>query len=270
MTPRVITVKQKFASKLTIIPGACIHWPLGDQALLKRWVNRIKELDCYSILMGDSADWARSKFREHVKRYTGDNDSRGQVDEWARTDLNNLCRILEPIKHKILGCIDGNHLWEFPSGITTENYIADQLGIRYLGKMGIIRIQNGNQHVNIFAHHTAGSKGGRTKGGDVNAVDRMEQIIDADMYLAAHTHDLYSYPKTRFEVSSRSSDRVLRRDRIFSRVGSFLDYHKYAEEAGYPPRPLGWIENSFEWYREGSAASNRVRERRARVTIVTA
>jgi hypothetical protein len=210
--------------------------------------------------MGDSLDTARTHFRKHVRSYQEDANSQEALDNWHRRDVEDLARELSPIKSKIIGAISGNHYWEFMDGTNSEQYLCQLLGIRYLGPMAAVRLEFVRRerrlhYLTMVAHHNGGSQGGRTTGGDVNALNRFESSFDADIYLLSHTHRRHGHKETGLMLSPSSDPpQVLERTKVFVRTGAFLKGFKpdnptvnaphfpgYAELRAYRPTDLGWV-----------------------------
>jgi len=247
----------------TFIPCGCIHWPVGEKDLLREWVRAVAEAENgFTILMGDALDCARTHFRKHVRSYNDDENSQEALDEWHRRDVEALAKELEPIKKKIIGAISGNHFWQFQDGTTSDQYLCRLLGIRYLGPYAAIRLDfrdkggkgGAKHHMTVIAHHNGGSQGGRTTGGDVNGVLRMEHAFDADIYLLSHTHRRHAHKETVLTLNMRGEPNLRERTKVFVRTGAFLKGFKsdeptvnaphfpgYAESRAYRPTDLGWV-----------------------------
>jgi hypothetical protein len=272
MRPIAVTLPHQ---PLTLIPAGCLHWPIGDKQLLKAWIERVKkDPRARTILMGDTLDAARTHYRDHLKTYRGDGNSQLALDEWHKRDVEELARLLKPIRDKILAAILGNHYWTYADETNSEQYLCQLLKIPYLGPLGIVRLdfqepsvksrQTRNQ-VTIFAHHHGGSAGGRTLGGDVNSLTKQETTFNADVYLLGHTHRRYGIPETSIGITSRGEPRVEAYDKIFVRTGAFYKCFvedkpsverahipTYAELKALRPTNLGWVELTirFRWIKQ--------------------
>jgi len=99
-----------------------------------------------------------------------------------------------------------------------------------------------------FAH---GSGGGRTRGGKINVLARMELICDADLYAIGHVHDSIPFRKDKW---SPVKGNIIRRKVAFATTGSFLDYCEspdepaegYAVQRNYEPVCVGAPRIRFE------------------------
>lgn len=267
MKPTIWTLPSDQRS--TFIPLGCLHWPIGEKDLLQKWVKTVKEAENgWTLLMGDTCDVARTHYRKHMRSYLNDENSQLALDEWHKREVVALAKVLEPIKHRIAGSILGNHYWEYSDGINSEQFLCQLLGIPYLGPAGVIRIEYREKkgkgdvrgtHV-LFAHHDGGSSGGRTMGGDINALTRVEQNIDADIFVLSHTHKKYAIKLPQLALTSKGTPRLRERPRVMIRSGCLLKGYKedhpsptqphfptYAEKAAYRPTALGWVTCFVDW-----------------------
>lgn len=223
--------------------------------------------------MGDTCDFARTHYRDHVRGYRADKNSQEVIDRWARKDVESLAKILDPIKKKLIGAILGNHFWEFLDGTNSEQYLCQLLGIPYLGPTALVRLEfkdkrDKTRHTMImWGHHHGGSSGGRTTGSDVGALERAEGSFDADIYLLGHTHKRHVIKKPILTMSSKGKPHILARMKVFARTGAFLKGYSedcpsttmqhvptYAEEKAYRPTDLGWVEITIKLTESGGNA----------------
>lgn len=263
MRPLAVKVPHR---ECIIAPACCLHWPIGEQSLIREWVDAIRSRpNAYTILMGDSLDQARSHYRKHLKSYTDDENSQEAYDGYVREEVRKLAAILEPIKSRIWGAIRGNHYHEYMDGTNTEQDLCRLLGIPYMGAVGLLRVTmpvNGNTHrsIKVLAHHNGGSQGGRTTGGDVAGLTRIEAGWDVDVYLAGHTHRRWGTKEAVLTVTDRKAPRVVERTKVFARCGTFLKGFRednpsatqrhapsYAEDKLLRPTDLGWVEIAVTW-----------------------
>jgi hypothetical protein len=264
--------------EFTILPAGCLHWPIGEKDLLQRWVEEMKQPKHYGILMGDSLDLARTTYRKHIRGYQGDENSQDQLDDYARHEVEKLAMVLQPVREKLWGIVQGNHYWEFMDGTNSEQYLCQLLKIPYMGAMGLFRVtsptaapsgRDAKGSITIYAHHTGGTCGGRTIGGDVNALVRQESAWDVDIYLLGHTHRRIAFKEPVMRLSHRGVPKVIERSKVFARTGAFLKSFKekkvpvdqrhapsYAEKAAYRPTDLGWVTINVKWRALGSHGSN--------------
>ena len=250
--------------KSTLIPGGCLHWPIGEKDLLREWVRSVAEAENgFTILMGDSLDCARTHYRDYIRGYRQDENSQMALDEWIKRDVEALARELRPIAKRIIGVILGNHFWEFSDGTNSEQYLARLLEVPYLGPMGVVRLEFRTQNSNdsrvrhqmtLYAHHSGGGNGGRTTGADIGALERQELSFDADIYCLSHTHRRGGFKTPQLALNRKGQPRLTERTRVFLRTGAFLkgfgEDHPgtdrqhvptYAEKKALRPTDLGWV-----------------------------
>lgn len=282
-----IAVRLPWPEPFTLIPGCCIHYPLGEKDLLKAWVDRIaSDPSAYTVLLGDSMDLGRRRFTKYVKGYNDDETSLDQFDDMARAQCRELAKILQPIKRKILGGILGNHYWEYSNGVNTEQTLAELLGYPYLGVTAAIRCDFARQKIvrgqqvystearlTIFGHHSMGGGGGRSTSGDVAGLLKGEKVIDADIYCAGHTHRAFGIKERSLRLTERTvPPRVNERPVAFLRAGAMLKTFaedeptatkrhvpSYGEHALYRPADLGWVECAVTWKSEPDSEGGRGR-----------
>lgn len=259
-----------------MIPAGCLHYPDGELDLLKEWVKAVKGTpNSFGILMGDTFDFARTHYRDHITSYRADKNSQERIDSWARRDIEALAKIISPIKKRLIGAILGNHFHAFLDGTNSEQYLCRLLEIPYLGPIALVRLEfrdkGGEGRLRhtmmLWGHHTGGSSGGRTTGADVGSLERTEGSFDADIYLLGHTHKRHVIKKPILTMSSKGKPHILARMKVFARTGAFLkgyseDYPSttmqhvptYAEEKAYRPTDLGWVEITIKLTESGGNA----------------
>ena len=250
----------------TLIPLCCIHYPIGEKDLLKRWVDRLRsDPHARGVLLGDSMDEYRTHYRSHIRAYTDDENSAEAQFSYHKEQIRELAKILKPVAKQILGVLRGNHYVEFRDGTNSEQYLCQLLGLNYLGVMSFLRIsmstkrtsrpKSDKKTLKVLLHHTGGSQGGRTTSGDVAALERLEAGFEADIYIAGHTHRRFGWPNSAMGVSDLGEPQVVEKTRIFIRSGGLLkgfrddnpNAHQnhiptYAECKCLRPTDLGWIE----------------------------
>lgn len=203
---------------------------------IERFVNYIKETNCYWIGLGD--------LMENALLHSLGDVYNQKIPPGSQ--LMDVVQILSPITDKCLAMVSGNHSYrtEKQAGLDPDQVLAALLGIedRYFGISVLGRIRIG-RHTNwrIVAHHTTG--GGRTKGGKINALGRMAEIWPmCDLYIGAHTHfDQYFSDRIIYlELSHSVTPRYLTRH--FTGAGSTLDYeNSYAHRKMMPPASMGQV-----------------------------
>ena len=235
-------------NKITIVPAGDVHRGNPNCAWQKfirflQWAE--KEKDLYVILMGDLLDTILAT----DKRYDA-----GSKHIPLLEAIEQMYRVLKPLadKGKILGMHIGNHEYKMvASGV--GNPIDDlcvRLNVKYLGYSALTRIlvrrkESKTGSLTIFSHH--GWFSGRKRGSKINNLEDLSMNWDADLYLVAHSHDLFSSKRI---FTTFHGQKV----RAFVSTGAFLktaDWGtcSYSERAGYPPQKLGVARIEWEPFR---------------------
>jgi predicted phosphodiesterase len=227
-----------FAEIIEIHPMADLH--IGDpQSDYKSILERIEYIrktpNAYCILDGDLMDTA-------IASSIGDTYS---ANLQPMEQLKQCVKIFEPIKDKILAVLPGNHENRVykSDGIDLTEVMCSQLGIpgRYSPTTALLFIrfgrQSSNRHNRPFlytAYVTHGSGGGRKEGGKVNRLADLASIVDADIYIHAHTHLPLIFKESFFRVSGSNSSVALA-DKLFVNTAASLNYGGYGDRMGYKP-----------------------------------
>lgn len=254
------------ASNFTVYPLSDVHWPAHDQSKLDAWMEAVREDDSAIVTLGgDMFDFARGKYRSHIGSYTLDDNSRSAIDEFAYERITGLAKFLEPIKHKVIGVCVGNHFWRFANGRVSDQELAIQLGIgnKFVGALGLFRVDLKNGSIRIALHHDAGRKGG-TASADMLCFQHWSHAVASDIYIAGHTHRQYAgIFQTKMTIDN-DSDKISDQKLVFIRSGAFLKGYAesavnpslpytpdYAEVAMLPPSVLGIVSVEAEMPKKG-------------------
>ena len=227
-----------FAESIEIHPMADLH--IGDpQSDYKSILERIEYIrktpNAYCILDGDLMDTA-------IASSIGDTYS---ANLQPMEQLKQCVKIFEPIKDKILAVLPGNHENRVykSDGIDLTEIMCSQLGIpeKYSPTTALLFIRFGRQATHghnrtqfYTAYVTHGSGGGRREGGKVNRLADLASIVDADIYIHAHTHLPLIFKESFFRVSGSNSSVALV-DKLFVNTAASLNYGGYGDRMGYKP-----------------------------------
>ena len=189
-------------------------------------------------------------------------------DNLFGTEASVLASEFKPIAHLGIGMGMGNH----EDSIAKYNEynpakdIAERLDIPYLGYSAIIRLRltspSNSATVLIFWHHGKGAA--VTKGGKLNMLYGMRDIVQADVYMVGHVHELLDFPEVRLSVNRRGTLRLIEDEILFINTGTYLKAYAtdvaplargsfdhssrvrpdYAEKKGYRPAIIG--HNGFQ------------------------
>lgn len=159
--------------------------------------------------------------------------------------LKQCVKIFEPIKDKILAVLPGNHENRVyrSDGLDITELMCAQLGIpeKYSPTTALLFVRFGKtcghnkyrpQLYTIYATHGAG--GGRKEGGKVNRLADLASIVDADIYIHAHTHLPIIFKEAYFRVNSGNSS-VAVVDKLFVNSAASLNYGGYGDRQGFKP-----------------------------------
>ena len=226
-----------YAETIEIHPLADLHIgdSMSDGKLIMERIEYIKNTEnCYCILDGDLMDTA-------IASSIGDTYGASIT---PMEQLNTCVRIFEPIKDKILAVLPGNHENRIykADGLDITELMCAQLRIpqKYSPTTALLFIrfgrqsQNHNRPVLYTAYVTHGSGGGRREGGKVNRLADLASIVDADIYIHAHTHLPLVFKEAFYRVSGSNSSVALA-DKLFVNTAASLDYGGYGDKAGFKP-----------------------------------
>lgn len=192
----------------------------------------------YYLGLGDYRD-AFSTIERRVMTDEGLHDTtRMSLDDWADKGAQEFIKKIEFMRGRLIGMIEGNHHYVYQSGQTDTMKMCEALKCKYLGGISLIRLTfaytKGGRcaSLDIYAHHTSGSKGGgKTQGSSMNAIENMTHTWDADIYLAGHDHKFnFSMPSSMY-LDPRMN--IKERERMLVRTGSF--------QKGWMPDNKGYV-----------------------------
>lgn len=229
-----------YAELIEIHPMADLH--IGDSSsdykLIMERIEHIKNTpNAYCILDGDLMDTAVC---------TSIGDTYG-ANLQPMEQLRQCVKIFEPIKDKILAVLPGNHENRVykTDGLDITEIMCSQLGIpeKYSPTTALLFIRFGrvakhhgrkNSRQLYTAYVTHGSGGGRKEGGKINRLADLACIVDADIYIHAHTHLPVVFKNSFYRVSGSNSS-VAPVEKLFVNTAASLDYGGYGDKAGFKP-----------------------------------
>jgi predicted phosphodiesterase len=214
--------------------------PTVDVVAIYDTLKRIKD-DPYAlcVLNGDLMNTATRN---------GVSDVYGEVIP-PMEQITAMCKMLEPIKDKIVGVTGGNHearVYKM-DGIDMTRLVCRQLGIeeKYSPDGVLVFLRFGKrggqsrhsdqvnaQWYSIYATH--GSGGGRKEGAKAIRLADMAAIVDADVYIHSHTHLPMIFREAFFRVNVPTGSAALV-DKLFVNTGAALGYGGYGQQQEYKP-----------------------------------
>jgi predicted phosphodiesterase len=172
-------------------------------------------------------------------------------------ELAKCVEIFESIKDKILCVVPGNHEERHfrTNGIDVTRLMCQQLGIegRYSPTTALVFLRFGrdaganNHHRPILytIYVTHGNGGGRKDGSKIQRLADYATVVDADIYVAGHTH-LGAGFKKGFHRPNPANNSVTKGVHLFVNTSASLEYDGgYGDRGGFDPpcldRPIIYL-----------------------------
>ena len=211
--------------------------PHSDHDAIRKDIDYVNSHEnAYCVLAGDLLDCA-------LKSSLGD----AYTNLSPMEELTAMMDLLEPLtkSKKILAAVGGNHEARHlkTNGVDMTRLLMRQLGIeeRYSPDTALLFLRVGREVAH--GHHrpilytiylTHGSGGGRKEGGKIQRLADYCQIIDADLYIAGHTHLPASF-KTGFARPSAANNSITYCAKLFVNSAAKLQYGGYGDTGGFKP-----------------------------------
>lgn len=203
---KIIHANLENFDEIEVYPISDLHWSdqQTDESRFLKFVEYILDKpNRFVILNGDLLDMALtvSVSDTYSERYS------------PSESVDSLAIHLQRIRHRVLAVGTGNHedrVYKY-TGIDVSEHLVMKSGIsleRYANNSFVLFIQFGKDAqgekicYSLFAHHGVG--GGRMKGGKINMVVRMNQIVNTDIFLVGHVHDLIETTTKSFIVDPKT------------------------------------------------------------------
>ena len=221
------------ANEIQLVPFGDLHY--GDKSCN---INRAKETidwvrtheNARVILMGDMLN---SATKTSVGAAVFDEDSHGQEQ------LEFMTELLRPIKNKIYASVTGNHEFRIykDSGYDVTKIMAKDLGHKYLGYGGFLKVKVGKNNYTFYVTH--GSSGATLPYTKIKKLLDISSFIDADVYCMGHVHSLQSHTQEVQRVDLRART-VVKDKKYYVLTGHYLNYaDSYAEMKNMRPEKQG-------------------------------
>ena len=157
-----------------------------------------------------------------------------------REEYKLLKQELLPIAEKCLGVVSSNHTGRVRdlTSLDLDEVFCGELGVPYLGDLGLINITCQRTSYFVAMHHGVG--GGKGKGGKINGLEDMERIVPgADVYLTGHTHQYMAFINDNAYID-RKRNLLSYHKAWFCTTGHFLNWDgSYAQRLKLRPAPKG-------------------------------
>lgn len=233
-------------------------YPIGDLHLdrsafqlerFKKWrAQIIRDPLAVAIFVGDAVE-GRTPGMKHFGVSSLRREFRVNMDSYVPFCLDKTASLFKPITDagRPLFVVKGNHdaYMQF-AGFSAQ--LADRVKATYLDGAGVIRVMSGMRGAmhSTLIYATHGTGGGVMPGGKVNALQRLREVIDADVYVAGHVHDQMNRILKMPTVPTKGVLRIERRDVAFLRACAFLDQGEvnvgaYDQDKAYPISDNGLI-----------------------------
>ena len=240
------------ASEFVLHPIADIHCGNRgcDEARLKQTVATIAENENhYWVGLGDYAEFINVKDRRFDAKELAKWVKIEYLSDLAYYQRDRVCKILEPIAHKCLGLIKGNHEESIQRWSERDVYREIVGEIKRMGKFeaghelafgfsGWLRLKfyrsakrNAASTIVISLHH--GFVGGKLAGAKALNMQRWLWNHEADIAIFGHSHNA-SVQWEGVDALDRSGN-LITRSRVGLFASTYLTRAYYAEVKGYFP-----------------------------------
>lgn len=236
----------KLKNPLRIYAMGDIH---GKKEAVEKAEVKLKEAKSEGarvLLTGDILNFAT---KDSISFYHG--------AESPQEETERVTKLLHKYADCIDGIVSGNHDERSNkySGLDTLKTICQSSGIPYhsdalvlLYKIGSVaftraaraetgRNDGGPVIYKVFLTHS--SRGGRKIGSRIAKVVDLQEVIDADIYLSGHSHDITSHRGCKLFISRLGVIRF--KEQVYANCGSFQNYTGYAVTKNFPPAPCGCV-----------------------------
>jgi UDP-2,3-diacylglucosamine pyrophosphatase LpxH len=258
--------------KFHLLPFGDVHYgsPMHHEEKFEEFLSWARhKKDCLFLGMGDYLDFMSMSERRGLINAHLHESSMSTIDDLMKEQTDKLCKKLAFMKGNIIGLIEGNHYGMFCNNTTTTQRMCEKLGCKYLGIAAFIRIvfKDGSRStsVDVLCHHGKGGSG-RMVGSDVNHIQAMTDVGNAQIYLMGHTHKKTVAMKTRLSLIDGKGGMSLRQQKLlFGRTGSFLKGYmdgkpSYVTKALLSPVDLGTIRIELAPRRDSSKVEDNVHD----------
>lgn len=220
-------------------------WHIGDKhcnmKLIQEMIKEVLEEEhTYCIIVGDLINNSTTS-------------SIGDTYEETLSPMEQvktIAELLKPIKHKILAISSGNHCYRSykTEGVDLLYFMCAELGIadkydpigallfiRFGADSGLKETKTGEPRKICYTlYMTHGSASGRTVGAKANALNRLGDVINADICVIAHTHLPMVFRESSFVIDYPNSS-YHQKETVYVNSASTLEWGGYAEKLSLKP-----------------------------------
>ena len=245
---------------VTLYPFVC--WHLGatqsDECFIREMIARVKDDPAARwVYMGDAGECVTKHSKGEIFHQTMD----------LTEQVNYFKKLVEPIKHKGLFGVRGNHGNRVfkETGLDFDDVLCSKVGIPYLGVSAfwhLVLKRKGSNSVcafDIFTHH--GLDSGATISSKVNKAKALNQLVMADAIFSAHSHICCEIPPRHVAVLADNTTAVEKVKWLTTHeyiCGCAYDSRTgYAEDKGYSPILPAHLAVTFKHHRVGNTEERR-------------
>lgn len=246
----------KVGTKIRLQPIGDVHHDAPNFARDK-WLQDLEEMkkahdefDGHVLYfgMGDYLDFLSTSERIALRNSNFHDTTKASIEQNVKKNIEKFCDDLSFTKGKWVGMIEGNHHFRFSSGMSSTNIMCDYFGCKFLGINSFLRVTlripktKKSWAVDIHAHH---GRGGTTDTSSLNALNKMLNVSEADLYMMGHDHKKFVVGKNRFKFGHGNGKFTVKtREILLVRTGSYqLGYTEgedcFIAKNVLPPSSLG-------------------------------
>ena len=226
----------------------------SDHALVQRMIKEVERTpNLYWYSTGDMLNVALAASKSGPYH-----SSRLEVER------EHLVRMFRPIAHKCLGFVSSNHHQRFDKviGMSLDGIVARELGIPFLGDIGVMNITCGRCSYFMVMHHGTGR--GKRRGAKTNDLEDLSFVIPgADIYAQGHSHSFDQFDNDNTYLD-RKRNTLRTSVSHFVTTGHALDFwESYAPMFKFRPMPKGFALSELSGAPSGNISNKKVRSWRA-------
>lgn len=215
---------------LTIYPIADVHYGAAEclESDFRAYIKKIQDDPYAAVLLG--GDLINNGIKSSVTNVYEEKHTPHQQKK-------DMIAMLEPIKHKIIAIVRGNHEYRTvkESCVDVMDDISSHLGLcdQYAADAGFIKISIGEKpnkkQATYMIYLSHGSGGGALLGSGLSRQDSYQMSIEGvDISVTGHSHKPTKTPSARLVFDSHNNNIVKNNTLIFI-CTSWLDYGGYPE-----------------------------------------
>lgn len=274
-TTRQLTIKSDFKQTHYLIPFGDVHRDASG-CDVDRWhwfLKNASELaeenpSTWFLSMGDTHDFGSFSEGKKIKNANLHKTTLDKFDELSEKDNRAFCREISFMRGKMLGFIEGNHLWVKQDGKNSTEDLAERMGSESLGWLCHYTLNfefpNGSS-VNVYVVACHGKAGGKTAGNSINQVDQLRNIFPAsDILIMGHDHERWARPiDVLIPTTARGGVKLRQKRQMLCRSGAFLKGYvdgvaSYTVAGLYRPSDLGSVVLKINFHRDQRGGEDRV------------